>query len=426
MKSIKTKCIIIAILILAVSLMAVGCIINQSKTPENNQAGTTPKPAVTESPVSTPVPTSIPITAPSVTPVPTPSPITATLVSAGDCVIHNTLQRAAKIDGEDRYDFTHMFEEIKPFVESADYSVVSYEGAATNSRNDYSGFPYFNCPPEIFDAFKYSGFDLVNNANNHQLDRRVKGMLETRDNIRGRGLDVIGAYDGEEQRYIIKDLNGINVGFMAYTYGSNGNEGLLTSEQIAKHLAFFDKARMEKEIKELEEKADITVVLMHWGHEYWRKPNEQQISLSNDLFEWGADVILGSHPHVIQPTEVRTVNGETKYIIYSMGNFLTNQWHEWFDNPKDKKWLREDSILVTIEFLKDPVTQKTVINKVKHIPTWLSREGVGTNTVIHRILPVPTRDYYDNSHYPEELIKKAYESYDRTIDFFTDYERESF
>ena len=142
------------------------------------------------------------------------------------------------------------------------------------------------------------------------------------------------------------------------------------------------------------------------------------------MFEWGADVILGSHPHVIQPTETRVVNGETKYIIYSMGNFLTNQWHEWFDDPKDKKWLREDSILVTIEFLKDPETQKTIINKVKHTPVWVSREGVGTNNIIHRILPIPTRDYYDNSKYPEELIQKAYDSYDRTIDYYTDYERE--
>jgi len=424
LKNTKAKYVVIAVIICAVLLPVIGYLISQSKTIQNDHAGITPNPVVSESPVSTPATTQDSTILPTSTPEPMPAPITATLVSAGDCVIHTALQKAAKIEGEDRYDFTHMFEEIKPFIESADYSIVSYEGAATNNRNDYSGYPSFNCPPELFDAFKYAGFDLVNNANNHQLDRRVKGMLETRENIRKRGLDVIGAYDGEEPRYLIKDLNGIKVGFMAYTYGSNGNEALLTSEEIARHLAFFDKKRMEKEIRELEEKADITVVLMHWGNEYWRKPSEQQISLSNDLFEWGADVILGSHPHVVQPTEIRTVNGETKYIIYSMGNFLTNQWHEWFDDPKDQKWLREDSILVTIEFLKDPVTQKTVINKVKHIPTWLSREGVGTNNIIHRILPIPTRDYYDNSNYPEEIIKKAYESYDRTIEFFTDYERE--
>ena len=418
------KYIIITIVVCVVAFLLIGYLNNQNKILGNNQPGTSPTPTITQTPVSTPLATPSPTSTPTVTPEPSPTPIVATLVSAGDCVIHDDLQKAGKIDGEDRYDFTHMFDDIKPFVEPADYSMISYEGAATNNRNNYAGFPYFNCPPEMFDAFKYSGFDLVNNSNNHQLDRRIKGMLETRDNVRNRGLDIIGAYDGEEQRYIIKDINGIKVGFMAYTYGSNGNEGLLTSAEIAKHLAFFDRPRMEKEIKELEEKADITVVSMHWGHEYWRKPNEQQISLSNEMFEWGADVILGSHPHVIQPTEIRTVNGETKYIIYSMGNFLTNQWHEWFDDPKEKKWLREDSILVTIEFLKDPVTQKTVINKVKHTPAWVSREGVGTDNIIHRILPIPTRDYYDNSDLPEELIKKAYESYDRTLEYYTDYERQ--
>ncbi len=424
MKKIKMKYIIITIVVCVVAFLLIGYLNNQNKILGNNQPGTSPTPTITQTPVSTPLATPSPTSTPTVTPEPSPTPIVATLVSAGDCVIHDDLQKAGKIDGEDRYDFTHMFDDIKPFVEPADYSMISYEGAATNNRNNYAGFPYFNCPPEMFDAFKYSGFDLVNNSNNHQLDRRIKGMLETRDNVRNRGLDIIGAYDGEEQRYIIKDINGIKVGFMAYTYGSNGNEGLLTSAEIAKHLAFFDRPRMEKEIKELEEKADITVVSMHWGHEYWRKPNEQQISLSNEMFEWGADVILGSHPHVIQPTEIRTVNGETKYIIYSMGNFLTNQWHEWFDDPKEKKWLREDSILVTIEFLKDPVTQKTVINKVKHTPAWVSREGVGTDNIIHRILPIPTRDYYDNSDLPEELIKKAYESYDRTLEYYTDYERQ--
>lgn len=423
MKNLKIKSIIIAIVICVIAVFSIGYFYNQDKSLKNGQASVSPTPTVTETPTGLPAPTpaSTPTPTPIATPEPVPTPIIATLVSAGDCVIHKDLQKAAKIEGEDRYDFTHMLEDVKPIVENAHYSIISYEGAATNKRDDYAGFPYFNCPPEIFDAFKYTGFDLVNNSNNHQLDRRVKGMLETRENIRNRGLEIVGTYDGEEQRYIIKDLNGIKVGFMAYTYGSNGNEGLLTSQEIAKHLAFFDKPRMEKEIKELEEKADITVVLMHWGNEYWRKPSEHQIGLSNDLFKWGADVILGSHPHVIQPSEIRMIDGEAKYIIYSMGNFLTNQWHEWFDDPKDKKWLREDSILVSLEFLKDPTTQKTVISKVKHIPTWLSREEIN-GSLVHKIIPIPTRDYYKTGDYSEEILKKAYESYDRSLSYFTDYE----
>ena len=208
---------------------------------------------------------------------------------------------------------------------------------------------------------------------------------------------------------------------MAYTYGSNGNEALLTSDQIARHLAFFDKPRMEKEIRELEEKADITIVSMHWGHEYWKKPNQQQIDLSNDLFSWGADVILGSHPHVIQPSEIREIDGEIKYINYAMGNFLTNQWHEPFDNPEKEKWYREDGMLVNLEFTKAPDTEKTIISKITHIPTWVSREEVD-GEILHQILPIPSRDYYKTGDLNEELLKKAIDSYDRTIGYFTDYE----
>lgn len=418
---IKHKTVIIAAALILSAAVIIGGCSNISGKNSN-----TPAPSVSPVPTPEPTPTPAATATATATPEPTPeppAPITATIVAAGDCVIHDALIKAARVAGEDRYDFIHMFEEVKPFVEKADYAIVSFEGAATNKRNDYSGFPYFNCPPELFDAFRYAGFDLVNTSNNHQLDRKLSGMFETRENIYRAGLENIGSYDGEEEhRYLIKELNGIKVAFMAYTYGSNGNEALLTQEQISKHLAFFDKARMEKEIREMEEKADITVVSMHWGHEYWRKPNEQQLSLTKDMFEWGVDIILGSHPHVVQPTEIRTVNGETKYVIYSMGNFLSNQWHEWFDDPKDQKWLREDSILVTIELLKDPETGKTRINKVNHTPVWVSREGVGTPNVIHRILPIPNREYYDNSDYPEELIIKAYESYDRTVEFFTDYE----
>ena len=198
--STKMKYIVITILISIITLLAIIYLTSQDKIFGNDQAGISPNPAVSESPVSTPVPTPTPTPSPSVTPEPVPTPITATMIAAGDCVIHDDLQKAAKIEGEDRYDFTHMFEEIKPFVESADYGIISYEGAATNNRNDYAGFPYFNCPPELFDAFKYAGFDLVNNANNHQLDRRVKGMLETRENIKNKGLDVI-AYNAKEQIY---------------------------------------------------------------------------------------------------------------------------------------------------------------------------------------------------------------------------------
>lgn len=369
-----------------------------------------------------PTPTVLPTPDPTPTPEPEPDFLTATLVSAGDCVLHESFQKSARVKGEDLYDFLPIFEPIRPYTEPAHYSLISFESAATNNRKDYSSYPLFNCPPEIFNAFKSVGLDLVNNSNNHQLDRKVKGMLETRDNIRKAGLEVIGAYDGEEPRYMIKDLNGIKVGIMAYTYSCNLNENALTREQQMRHLALIDEVRMKREIEELESKADITVVAMHWGVEYTQKPTDYQNKLAKDMIRWGADVILGSHPHVVQPSEIVEVDGEAKYIIYSMGNFVSNQRRGASGNPKTHKELCEDSMLVNVEFLKDIKTNKTVINKVDHIPTWLWRypEGDGFQ---FRVIPVPELGFYKNGEYSKEVLDLAYESYERTMKLVTDYVR---
>jgi len=369
-----------------------------------------------------PSPSATPSIVPTPESTPEPEPVTATIVSAGDCVLHKLFQESALI-GDDKYDFYPIFEAIKPYTEPASYSLISFESASTNKRNDYTGYPLFNCPPEIFDAFKKVGLDMVNNSNNHQLDRKLSGMFETRDNIQKAGLEVAGIYDGEEPRYLIKDLNGIKVAIMAYTYSCNMNELALTEEQRYNHLSLIDEERMKKEITEMEEKADVTVIAMHWGIEYTQKPNDFQKRLARDMISWGADVILGSHPHVVQPSEIISHEGEDKYVIYSMGNFVSNQRRGASGYPKTHKELCEDSMLVHIEFLKDPKTGKTVIQKVDHIPTWLWRYSEN-NRYKFKVIPVPELDYYKNGEYPEEALYEAYESYKRTMSLVTDYVRE--
>ncbi len=411
--------IIVMVLVALVTLTA--AVIWLISKPQHNLEGSIPSQSVEPIPTTTPNPT--PTATP--TPEPTPEPMVpkrAKLISAGDCVLHLAFQQSAYNKQEDTYDFLPIFESLKPYTEPADYSLISFESAATNNRKDYTGYPMFNCPPEIFDAFKRVGFDLVNNSNNHQLDRKLKGMLETRDNIRKAGLDVLGVYDSEEPRYIIKELNGIKVAMMAYTYSCNMNELALTEEQRYNHLALIDEERMEKEIKEMESVADITVVAMHWGIEYTQKPNEEQKNLARKMIEWGADVILGSHPHVVQPSEIVEHEGETKYIIYSMGNFVSNQRRGASGYPKTHKELCEDSMLVCIDFLKDPESGKTVIEKVEHIPTWLWRYPEN-GSYQFRIIPVPSLDYYKNGEYPPEVLAEAYESYKRTMSLMTNYSR---
>lgn len=409
-KAITISAIIITILLGMFSVRYFDSIYTSAEFSE--QESTSPSPSATPSaiPVQKPVSTSKPET------------LTATIVSAGDCVLHELFQKSALVE-DDKYDFYPIFEAIKPYTEPASYSLISFESAATNKRNDYTGYPLFNCPPEIFDAFKKVGMDMVNNSNNHQLDRKLSGMFETRDNIHKAGLEVAGIYDGEEPRYIIKDLNGIIVAIMAYTYSCNMNELALSEEQRYNHLSLIDEERMKKEIAEMEEKADVTVIAMHWGIEYQQKPSENQKKLARDMISWGADVILGSHPHVVQPSEIITHNGEDKYVIYSMGNFVSNQRRGASGYPKTNKELCEDSMLVHIEFVKDANTGKTVIQKVDHIPTWLWRYSEN-NKYKFKVIPVPSLDYYKNGEYPPEVLAEAYESYKRTMSLVTDYERQ--
>ncbi|NMA65730.1 MAG: CapA family protein, partial [Clostridiaceae bacterium] len=379
----------------------------------SEQESTSPSPSVT--------PSDIPAQKSVSTPKPEPEPIYANIVSAGDCVLHELFQKSA-LTGKDAYDFYPIFEAIEPYTKPASYSLISFESAATNKRNDYTGYPLFNCPPEIFDAFNKVGLDMVNNSNNHQLDRKLAGMFETKENIEKAGLDVIGIFNGEKQRYKILELNGIKVAIMAYTYSCNMNELALTAEERYNHLSLIDEERMEKEITEMEEKADITVIAMHWGIEYQQKPSAEQKKLAENMISWGADVILGSHPHVVQPSEIIEYDGENKYVIYSMGNFVSNQRRGASGYPKTKKELCEDSMLVNIEFIKDPITHKTSINKVEHIPTWLWRY-LENGVYKFKVIPVPALDYYQNGEYPPEVLAEVYESYKRTMSLVTDYRK---
>ncbi|NLU31658.1 MAG: CapA family protein [Clostridiaceae bacterium] len=411
-------------------IIALICMLFMSSCAQNGQQTSN---TGSDLPEGTPVsgqiaPEIMPLPSPETTPVPTPEPTpeppkTAVLMSAGDCVLHKLFQDSAYIPGEGRYDFYSIFSPIEKYLAESDVSIISFESAATNNRKDYTGYPLFNCPPEIFDTFKAVGFDIVNNSNNHQLDRKLTGMFETRDNIKSRGLDVLGVYDGEEQRYLVKEVNGIRIGIMAYTYSCNMNELALTEEQRYKHLALIDRERIQKELADMEENVDVSVVCMHWGVEYRQQPTEEQKQLARDMISWGADVILGSHPHVVEPSEMIEHNGEQKYVIYSMGNFVSNQRRGASGYPLTNKERAEDSMLVKVVFEKNSETGKTIIKEVTHIPTWLWRYN--ENGIYRfRIIPVPYKDFYQDNEYSDDVLSEAYQSYDRTMSLVKDYRHE--
>ncbi|NLM27697.1 MAG: CapA family protein [Clostridiaceae bacterium] len=357
-----------------------------------------------------------------VSPTPTPEPVKkaeATILSAGDVIMHDAVIRSGKTESG-IYDYTGIFEYVKPYVEKADYSIISYEGVSLDSDRNYTGYPLFNAPPAIISAFAYAGFDMVNNGNNHCLDRGLNGLLETRSIIKQKDLQVIGTFqDAAEPRYKIQDINGIKVGFLSYTYGCNMNENKLTEEERNTHLSLINRDRMETEIKTLEQKSDIIVVLIHWGVEYHREPTEDQKKLAESMISWGADIILGSHPHVVEPSETVEMDGDIKYVIYGMGNYLSNQIGG--NNPnKYNNDLTEDGMMINIKIEKDFETGKTSIISVEHIPTWVYRY-TENGIYKYKIYPVPSLDHESLNSLDEALANKLKNSYSRTMELVKDY-----
>lgn len=369
-------------------------------------------------------PSPIPTASPTPTPEPTPIPVlTATILSAGDVIMHDKLIRSGKVS-DDQYDYRSIFNEVKPYIEEADFSIVSYEGVVMNSDRNYTGYPLFNAPPVIMTAFAQTGFDMVNQANNHCLDRKLKGLLESRSIIKQENLQVIGTYqDAAEPRYKIQDLNGIKVGFLAYTYGCNGNESALSKEERDAHLSLIDRNKIRSEIEALAPRVDFVVMLMHWGVEYRKTASDEQKKLAKDMFSWGADIILGSHPHVVEPSEIHEVDGEVKYVVYGMGNFLSNQIGG--NNPSaHSNELTEDGMMIRLTLQKDLSTGESSLVAVEHIPTWLYRNQEG-NLYKYTIYPIPSIEEGAFDGLDDQLAEKLRASYGRTIQLVQDYSKNS-
>lgn len=253
------------------------------------------------------------------------APIGADLVFVGDAMQHqDQLDRALQLGGN-RYDYSDCFTLIAPTITEADYAVCNLE-VPLGGGPDYSGFPCFSAPDSYAQALKDAGFDLFLTANNHCLDRRDRGARRTLTALDNLGVDHIGTYHDALQRDslvpFIKDIKGIKFAFLNYTYGTNG-----ISPTDGMEVALIDKPKMAREIKAAREAgAEIVVVAIHWGVEYVLLPNINQKETAQFLIDQGVDMIIGGHPHVIQPMEVvrNEKEGKDVLLVYSLGNFISN------------------------------------------------------------------------------------------------------
>lgn len=303
-----------------------------------------------------------------------PPPTQLTLAAVGDIMMHSTqIEAARKSDGS--YDFRDVFQDIKPYLQEADLVFGNLE-TTFSGREPYTGYPLFNAPDAVADALAEAGLDLIQTANNHTMDTGAEGTVRTYNVLREKGLRPIGtAPSSDEQRPLIVERNDITCAFLAYTYGTNG---IPIPEDKPYLVNLIDEATIEKDIREAKKAgAEWVVVGLHFGNEYEREPTDVQRQLVKRVFEMGADVILGSHPHVLQPMEQMEVNGKSKFVIYSLGNFVSNQ----FFNPYVNKGL-----VLYLDLEKNNEKETVTLKNVRFLPTVVHRYA--QNGTKYTIVPI--------------------------------------
>lgn len=254
-------------------------------------------------------------------------PQSAVLYFVGDAMQHLPQINRAKLIGKNNYDYSDCFSLLEPTIKGADYAVVNLEVPLGGAKRVYSGYPMFNCPDEYAIALKDAGFDMFLTANNHMLDRNDEGLRRTLSVLDSIGVDHTGTFANRQDRLyktpFIKDINGIKFGFLNYTYGTNG---IVASDGA--EVNYIDRDEMKREIDLTKDQgAEIIVVAIHWGDEYRLHENAEQRQTADFLLEQGVDMIIGSHPHVVEPMHLvdNPVTGHKSLIVYSLGNFLSNQ-----------------------------------------------------------------------------------------------------
>jgi poly-gamma-glutamate capsule biosynthesis protein CapA/YwtB (metallophosphatase superfamily) len=259
------------------------------------------------------------------------------LVAAGDLLIHDAVIESAQNGPGGSYDFNPMFCYIRDIVKKADIAICNLETTVSGRQHGYHGYPEFNAPEEILDAAQECGFTVISTANNHSVDYGENGILATLQAIRKRGLYGIGTSGSPDpnERNLVLESGGIKIGFNTYTYGTNEHYVPADKPWL---INMIDFDLIKRDIENMKQRgADLIALGLHAGEEYLTMPDKDQISYVNKMRGLGADIILGSHPHIVQPA-IQDPEGNF-FIISSIGNFLSNQ----------REPLRETGVILDIE-----------------------------------------------------------------------------
>ena len=290
---------------------------------------------------------------------------TFTLTAIGDVLCHNTQYWDAHNKTTDEYDFSYVFDDVKAYTSAGDITLASLETSFAGKDVGYSNYPTFNSPDSLATALKGIGVDIISTAGNHALDMGFKGLCRTIDVLDNNEIEHLGTYKTQEdqEKILIKNINGLNIAFLNYTYGTNGIP-IPSDKKFCVNL--IDKDLIKKQIEQAKSSnADIIIACMHWGTEYKTTANDEQKDLSDFLFKNGVDVIIGNHPHVLEPMEKRTVtldDGTEKecFVIYALGNFTADQ----------RETITRDSIILNLTITKN-TDGKISIDKATYTPIYM-------------------------------------------------------
>lgn len=310
------------------------------------------------------------------------------IAAAGDIMFHSPQLKAGYDTVTASYDFTDMFSEVKPIFEAADLAIANYETTAGGAEKGFTGYPAFNSPDETIDAIKDAGIDVITTVNNHSLDTGREGLERTVKVMREKGLPSVGTYDKKpKSRVYMHEVKDIDVAILAYTEMVNSVGIDFSVKEMNEMLNLMDEQTIKGDVAEAKELgADLILSFMHWGEEYFEEPNERQIEFAEMMAAEGVDIILGSHPHVIQKSAFIEGKSHTTFVIYSMGNFISNQREETLGANRN---ITEDGVIVQLDVRKDNIKDEISIEDVSYVPTWVYRnQEQEESTFTYKVLPI--------------------------------------
>ena len=417
--------IIVLLLVVAAGIMAAiyltkdgGLFDSANTTTQATTVATTAEPTTEATTEPTTIPTTV-VTEPYIT-------STASIGVTGDMLLHTPLHASAK--NGSTYDFSDMFRFIQNYYKRYDFMVANLEVPLAGADRGYSGYPLFNSPDAFATDLAEAGVDMVLTANNHAVDMGKAGLLRTQDVVTEAGLLYLGTKKtADDPTYVIHEINGIRVGMMCYTYetyseieGRKEINGIPISKELGALVCSFNHNStqtlfpdVEKSMAEMKEAGvDVTMMFIHWGQEYELRQNGTQEFIAQGLCDLGVDVIVGGHPHVIQPFDTLTSStGHTTYCIYSTGNAISNQNRNSLANTSQSIHTEDGMIFgVTFEKWNDGTVN---IQEINILPTWVNVYQ-GESKRLYYIMPLDI-ELESWEDFGVKKLSETYGSYKRTM-----------